>query len=63
VNSQEYQLLVNKIKEAAHAMELATQEIVILREMLEQAQHENDRLRSRLAGYARLIQRMEEGNI
>jgi predicted RNase H-like nuclease (RuvC/YqgF family) len=55
--------MIRAIQDAERTMELATNEIIDLKAMLEDLQRENQRLRDRCGRYAQTIMNYERGEL
>ena len=55
--------LIRQIQESTRTIDLATSEIMTLRERIHDLEQENQRLRTRLAYSSERMRRMEEGEL
>ncbi len=55
--------LIRQIQESTRTIDLATTEIMTLRERIHDLQVENERLRARLASFGDRMRRMEQGEL
>ena len=61
--SWDAEALIRQIQESTRTIDLATTEIMTLRERIHDLQAENERLRARLASFGDRMRRMEEGEL
>ena len=61
--SWDAEALIRQIQESTRTIDLATTEIMTLRERIHDLQVENERLRTRLASFGERIRRMEQGEL
>ena len=61
--SWDAEALIRQIQESTRTIDLATTEIMNLRERIHDLQAENERLRARLASFGDRMRRMEEGEL
>ena len=61
--SWDAEALIRQIQESTRTIDLATTEIISLRECIHDLEKENGRLRIRLAQFGHRIRRMEEGEL
>ena len=61
--SWDAEALIRQIQESTRTIDLATNEIMTLRERIHDLQVENERLRARLASFGDRMRRMEEGEL
>jgi regulator of replication initiation timing len=61
--SWDAEALIRQIQESTRTIDLATTEIMTLRERIHDLQVENERLRARLASFGDRMRRMEEGEL
>ena len=61
--SWDAEALIRQIQESTRTIDLATTEIMNLRERIHDLQVENERLRTRLASFGDRMRRMEEGEL
>ena len=61
--SWDAEALIRQIQESTRTIDLATTEIMNLRERIHDLQVENERLRARLASFGERMRRMEEGEL
>lgn len=61
--SWDAEALIRQIQESTRTIDLATTEIISLRERIHDLQVENERLRARLASFGDRMRRMEEGEL
>ena len=61
--SWDAEALIRQIQESTRTIDLATTEIMTLREHIHDLQVENERLRARLASFGDRMRRMEEGEL
>ena len=61
--SWDAEALIRQIQESTRTIDLATTEIINLRERIHDLQVENERLRARLASFGDRMRRMEEGEL
>jgi len=61
--SWDAEALIRQIQESTRTIDLATTEIMNLRERIHDLQVENERLRARLASFGDRMRRMEEGEL
>jgi regulator of replication initiation timing len=61
--SWDAEALIRQIQESTRTIDMATTEIMTLRERIHDLQVENERLRARLASFGDRMRRMEEGEL
>jgi len=61
--SWDAEALIRQIQESTKTIDLATTEIISLRERIHDLQAENERLRARLASFGDRMRRMKEGEL
>ena len=61
--SWDAEALIRQIQESTRTIDLATSEIMTLRERINDLQIENERLRARLVSFGDRMRRMEEGEL
>ena len=61
--SWDAEALIRQIQESTRTIDLATTEIMTLRERIHDLEQENQRLRTRLAYSSERMRRMEEGEL
>ena len=61
--SWDAEALIRQVQESTRTIDLATIEIMTLRERIHDLQVENERLRARLVSFGDRMRRMEEGEL